>query len=223
MSASTTANRVPLPDGLAVVVKRECATCEMVVPVLERVQADRGLTVFTQDDPAFPATVERSHDAELAVSWHHSIETVPTLLRVVDGAVAERTEGWQRDEWRRITGIDDLGSDLPAMRPGCGSLSVDPDRIDSLRARFEGGTLRSRRIELAELDDDLEAMFARGFTDGLPVVPPTPERVLRMLAGTSRSPDEVVAVVAPDLVPATVEKIAVNAVMEAACLNTCRG
>ena len=217
MSAVAPLGPAPLPDGLVVVVKRECATCEMVVPVIGHLQSAEGLAVFTQDDPDFPAGVERSHDADLAVSWHHSIETVPTLLRVVDGAVVDRTEGWLRSEWQRITGIDDLGSDLPAMRPGCGSLSVDPDRIDSLRARFESGTLRSRRIELAELDDDIEAMFARGFTDGLPVVPPTPERVLRMLAGTTRRPDEVVAVVAPDLVPATVEKIAVNAVM-AGCL-----
>src|SRR5262249_54949868 len=56
-------------------------------------------------------------------------------------------------------------------------------------------------------------LFARGLTDGLPVVPPTEERVLRMLAGTKRDPQEVVAIVPPNLVPATVEKIAINAVM----------
>jgi len=59
----------------------------------------------------------------------------------------------------------------------------------------------------------MEVLFDRGFTDGLPVVPPTPERVLRMLEGTTRAPDEVVAVVPPDLVEVTVEKIAINAVM----------
>jgi hypothetical protein len=59
----------------------------------------------------------------------------------------------------------------------------------------------------------MEAMFARGWTDGLPVVPPTEARVLRMLEGTTRAPDEVVAVVPPDLVPVTVEKVAINAVL----------
>jgi hypothetical protein len=59
----------------------------------------------------------------------------------------------------------------------------------------------------------MEALFDRGWTDGLPVVPPTEARVLRMLDGTSRAPDEVVAVVPPDLVEATVEKVAINAVM----------
>ena len=59
-------------------------------------------------------------------------------------------------------------------------------------------------------------MFDRGWSDGLPVVAPTEARVLRMLAGTTRAPDEVVAVVPPDLVECTVEKVAINAVMAGA-------
>jgi len=198
-----------LPDGLVVVVKRECETCRMVAPLL----ADLGATVYTQDDPAFPADCAPIDDRDLAVSWHHAIETVPTLVRVVDGREIERTVGWLRDDWVRITGVEGLGEELPAFRPGCGSLSVDPDRVDALRARYEGGVLRSRHIELADLDDEMEAMFDRGFTDGLPVVPPTPERVLRMLQGTTRHPHDIVAIVPPDLVEVTVEKVAVNAVM----------
>ena len=74
------------------------------------------------------------------------------------------------------------------MRPGCGSMSVDPDLVDTLRVRFGATTLRSRRIEIAELEDEFELMFQRGWTDGLPVVPPTEERVLRMLTGTDAHP-----------------------------------
>jgi hypothetical protein len=37
-----------------------------------------------------------------------------------------------------------------------------------------------------------EAMYERGWSDGLPLVPPTEERVLRMLDGTSRDPQEVI-------------------------------
>ena len=205
----TTPAAPTLPDGLVVVVKRECETCRMVAPLL----ADLGATVYTQDDPAFPADCAPIDDRDLAVSWHHAIETVPTLVRVVDGREIERTVGWLRDDWVRITGVEGLGEELPAFRPGCGSLSVDPDRVDALRARYEGGVLRSRHIELADLDDEMEAMFDRGFTDGLPVVPPTPERVLRMLQGTTRHPHDIVAIVPPDLVEVTVEKVAVNAVM----------
>src|ERR1043165_3523857 len=133
-----------LPDGLVVVVKEECETCRMVAPLLGALDA----TVYTQDDPSFPAGVAAVHDADLAISWHHDIETVPTLIRVVDGIEVERTVGWLRSDWQRITGIDDLGADLPVMRPGCGSLSVDPNLADELRARFDGGVLRSRRIEV---------------------------------------------------------------------------
>src|SRR5204863_4543033 len=73
--------------------------------------------------------------------------------------------------------------------------------------------LRSRRIEIGSDEDEQEAMFARGWSDGLPLVPPTEERVLRMLDGTSRDPQEVIGLVPPALAAASVEKIAINAVM----------
>ena len=206
-----------LPDGLIAIVKRECATCVMVEPVLAEIAKNETLTVYTQDDPAFPQSIPHLHDADLSVSWHNEIETVPTLLRVENGAEVSRTFGWSRDEWRTFTGIATLGAELPVMRPGCGSLSVDPDIVDKLRARFTGSVLTARQIEMASAEDEFESMFNRGWTDGLPVIPPTPERVLRMLAGTTRQPDEIVAVAPPDLVPLTVEKIAINAVM-AGCL-----
>lgn len=65
--------------------------------------------------------------------------------------------------------------------------------------------------------DALEELFARGVTDGLPVVVPTRERVEAAVAASGRTADEVIALVAPQLGRATVEKIAVNAVM-AGCL-----
>ena len=74
-----------------------------------------------------------------------------------------------------------LGDGLPEMRPGCGSLSVDPDLVDALRVRFGASVLASRRIDVADAEDEMEMMFNRGWTDGLPVVPPTEERVMRML------------------------------------------
>ena len=202
-------DRPTLPDGLVVIVKQECETCRMVAPLLGEID----VTTYTQDDPTFPPGANPIHDADLAISWHYDIETVPTLMRIVDGHETERTVGWMRSDWQRITGIDTLGDDLPVMRPGCGSLSVDPNLVDSLRARFGRGTLRSRRLELGDRDDEMEVLYDRGVTDGLPVTPPTEERVLRMLEGTTRAPTDIVAVVAPDLVEVTVEKVAINAVM----------
>ncbi len=84
---------------------------------------------------------------------------------------------------------------------------------ERLEAKHKGGTLLSRKIELGEHDDPMEGCFERGWTDGLPVTPPTDERVLRMLSGTHRRADEVVGQIPPYLAPCTVEKVAINAVL----------
>ncbi|HLM17461.1 MAG TPA: hypothetical protein VK549_06535 [Acidimicrobiia bacterium] len=67
-------------------------------------------------------------------------------------------------------------------------------------------------------DDDaaaIEDFFERGFTDGLPVIPPTPERVAAMLGGFA--PELVLGEVPTRNVEVTAEKTAINAVM-AGCL-----
>ncbi|MCD9623444.1 thioredoxin family protein [Rhabdothermincola salaria] len=213
VSAETTPPDLP-DDGLVVVVKRDCPTCLLVVPVLEQLADDGELTVLVQDDTEPFAHLPRcSADDDLDVSWALQVTTVPTLVRRQGGQEVARTEGWLREEWQGLTGRSDLGPQLPDFRPGCGSLSEEPARWARLQVRHEGGRLRSRRIQISALDDEMESLFERGFTDGLPVVPPTPERVLRMLDATSRSPDDLVAVVPPDLVECTVEKVAINAVM----------
>jgi len=205
--------RPELPDGIVAVVKRDCPTCELVAPVLADLAARGELTVYTQDDPDFPGGVDAVDDTALAVSWHWGIDAVPTLLRIEGGVEQERALGWHREEWEKLTGVSGLGDGLSDWKPGCGSLSVDPDRSVDLEVRYGGSKLHARRVELAELEDEFETMFARGWTDGLPLVPPTEKRVMAMLSGTKRSPDEIVATVPPDLVPCTVEKVAINAVM----------
>ena len=207
----------PLPDGLVAFVKRDCPTCVMVAPVLAALRGTVPLTVYTQDDPSFPPGVDPVDDTELERSYGQGIEVVPTLLRVEEGRVVESMQGWLRGEWERFTGVAPLGEGLPEYRAGCGSLTVELGAAERLAARFSGDRLASRRVEYGAGEDEFEAAFSRGWTDGLPVVPPTPERVFRMLQGTSRDPREVVALVPPDLVECTIEKVAVNAVM-AGCL-----
>ncbi len=209
---------MPLNDGLIIICKRDCATCLLIEPVMGALAASEIPTIiYTQDDPNFPSVGDSVDavvdDTALEHSYKLEIEIVPTLIRVVDGMEVERTVGWDRAEWQRMSGVNDLGADLPAMRPGCGSKSVEPDVVEALAARFGDARLVSRRIEVAPLEDEIESCYDRGWSDGLPVVPPTEERVLRMLQGTTRAPDEVVGLIPPNYDACTVEKAAINAVM----------
>jgi len=204
-----------LSDGFVVFCKRECATCTMVVPVMKELgEGDQALTIYTQDDPAFPDGIPGViDDTELERSYHLHIETVPTLIRVGNGEEVARAVGWDRAEWRALTGMEGLGKGLPDFRPGCGAKNVEPGIAEELAVRFGGVRLAARRIESPQMEDDVETCFARGWTDGLPVVPPTEVRVVRMLEGTTRLPDDVVGVIPPNQAPCTVEKVAINAVM----------
>lgn len=201
-------------DGLHLVVKADCPTCVAIEPAIHTLAAgSEPLVVYSQDDPQFPAGTAVADDTELRFSWTHDVETVPTLLRFAGGEEVARIVGWERSQWEGFADTANLAPEIAAWMPGCGSRSVDPDLVDELAFRFGESPLRSRRVEFATAEDEVEAMFDRGWSDGLPIVAPTEERVLRMLAGTDRDPQEVVAVIPPNLAEATVEQIATNAVM----------
>ena len=200
--------------GFIAVVKQDCATCRLIESVLAEMAGELDLLVYSQDDPQFPPGVDDVRDdRELEFSYRREIEIVPTLIRAQAGQETDRLVGWQRDDWRRLSGLSALGEDLPAFSPGCGSKSVDPGMPEKLAFKFGNTPLQARRVEVATQQDAHELAYERGWSDGLPVVPPTEERVLRMLAGTTRAPSELVGVIPPDNAPGTVEKVAINAVM----------
>jgi hypothetical protein len=203
------------PDGYIVFCKRACETCATVVPALKEIaEVITALTIYCQDDPGFPEGLPGVvDDTALETSFHFDIETVPTLIRMEDGQETGRAVGWDRAEWRTLTGMEGLGGDLPEFRPGCGAKNVEPGIAEELAVRFGKVPLTSRRIESPQLEDDVETCFARGWTDGLPVVPPTEVRVVLMLRGTDRAADEIVGLIPPNQAPCTVEKVAINAVM----------
>jgi len=74
----------------------------------------------------------------------------------------------------------------------------------------------SRIVFRGDLEETNRFFYQRGWTDGLPIIPPTEEAVEKMLMGTDLSPDYILAELGPRAGKATVEKIAVNAVMAGA-------
>jgi hypothetical protein len=67
-----------------------------------------------------------------------------------------------------------------------------------------------------DLSEVQKFFYRRGWTDGLPILPPTREAVDEMLTGTDLAPEHVVGKMLPRLGKVTVEKIAINAVMAGA-------
>ena len=75
------------------------------------------LTIYSQDDPTFPAGLGARDDTALDVSFALDLDTVPTLLRVEDGTEVARV-GWSREQWEELTGRADLGRGLSRLPAG---------------------------------------------------------------------------------------------------------
>ncbi|HET7171194.1 MAG TPA: redoxin domain-containing protein [Gaiellales bacterium] len=132
-----------------------------------------------------------AQEAPFVVSEQFGIEAVPTAVLVDRSSTAvDSLVGWDRAGYERLLGgpLPDRG---PSTKPGCGSRLHEP--------AAEAGL------------DELEDMFERGWTDGLPVVPPTPERVERMLGG--RDPGRSLGTVPPSGGSAALERVAACAVL----------
>jgi hypothetical protein len=80
------------------------------------------------------------------------------------------------------------------------------------------GSLVSRQLTIdGDIGDVSQHFYQQGWTDGLPIIPPTHEAVMEMLSHIGGDPQDVIANIPPRWAKATCEKIAVNAVM-AGCL-----
>ena len=77
--------------------------------------------------------------------------------------------------------------------------------------------LTAARREVSDALAAIELYFQQGWTDGLPIVPPTEERVRECLEYSGHKASDVVGLVAPRNITITAEKVAINAVM-AGCL-----
>jgi hypothetical protein len=212
---------------LLVLVKHDCEVCDTVLPVLDAAAAAGApLRILSQSSPEDTAAQARRvglrhvprTDVDLEVSARFDPEAVPAVVLLDGGEERGRVEGLQRARLAALVqraGTELALDGLPEFRPGCASRTRDPDVAAVLaarRARAEG-RLRARTLTVGALEDVYEALHDRGLSDGLPVVPPTPERVVAALEHTSRHPQELVGVVPPYGGEATVEKVAINAVM----------
>lgn len=208
-------------SSYALVVKKNCPTCALIEPVINSLAKNSAvkLRVYVQDDISFVKDVadlgaELIDDTDLEFSYKNAIEIVPTLIRLgADEKEQSRVFGWDKQQWQEFTAMAELGTELVDFKPGCGSRTQDPGMDEVLALRFDSQRLQARKIELAEAEDIMEACFDRGWSDGLPVVPPTPLRVMRMLNGTDRNADDLLGNIPPDNVPCSIEKLAINAVM----------
>ncbi|SUZ80358.1 uncharacterized protein METZ01_LOCUS33212 [marine metagenome] len=87
----------------------------------------------------------------------------------------------------------------------------------SRRAKNSSKATETFTIEMDESPEGLDAvnrfLAERDWSDGIPAIPPTPAAVERILKGTKRAPQDMLMVMEPGFGLATVEKIAINAVM----------
>jgi hypothetical protein len=138
----------------------------------------------------------------------YQLVSVPTAVLVDhSGAVAGTVTGWDHAALTALIGQAGtlLGARLavpeatePLLKPGCSSkAAIAPELAAAMDART--GT------------DDIEEMFERGWTDGLPVVPPTADRVEAMLGGCDGQVS--LGLVPPAMGEATLERVAACAVL----------
>ena len=73
--------------------------------------------------------------------------------------------------------------------------------------------LSSRCYTTQDMAEAMEFCYSKGWSDGLPVMPPTKDRIEAMLAAAGLEPDKQIAFIENRQVPVTAEKVAINAVM----------
>ncbi len=149
-----------------------------------------------------------SEDPPYETSRAYRLVSVPTAALVDPaGTIAATVTGWDHAALVALIGRAGvfLGAELaipeatePLLKPGCSSkAAIDPELAAA--------------VSTAADTDEVEEMFERGWTDGLPVVPPTQERVEAMLGGCDGRVS--LGPVPPDMGEATLARVASCAVL----------
>jgi len=209
---------------LVVFVESDCPTSRMTLERLAALtepfsSAGAAVVAVHQDSREVATVTMRRAKADypalcesppFEISEAYDVATVPTSFLVgQDGKVVDRVEGWSAEDFNRIavrvaeSGKDaQLGRvtlDAPTVKPGCSSKNRLPEEFWSESDAGHGSF------------DEIEDMFERGWTDGLPVIPPTRERVDRMLG--TRDPARSLGRVPPGMGELTMHRLAACAVL----------
>ena len=215
---------------LVVFFETDCPTCRLAVPYLNKLAQGARVIGISQDNDvatneftqqlATAFTVQR--DPGFVLSRAFELTFVPALFLLgPDGRVLQSHFGFDKSALNEIAAqllcppVAGEFDGVPHSKPGCMSRHLEP-QVDGECA--PAPVIASARgvpasiMEIPDGEDPFEYCF-RTFGDGLPVIPPTPERIARMLSGVAGERSNVIARVPPCYGEATVEKIAANAVM----------
>jgi len=215
---------------LLVFFETDCPTCRLAVPYLNKLaRGARVIGVSQDEDAATKQFTEQlatafpvQRDPGWALSRAFELTFVPSLFLLgPEGRVLRSHFGFDKSvlnqiaDQMRCAPVADEFDGSPESKPGCMSRHLEP-RFDGEFAPAPAVAstrgLSASVIEVRDGEDPFEFCF-RTFGDALPVIPPTPERIARMLGGATVDQTEVIARVPPCYGEATVEKIAANAVM----------
>jgi hypothetical protein len=197
--------------ALLLFVSEECPTCLLTLRrlaplVSELTEAGASVAAVFEDPLEVAARVARrtgfdgvvlAEPSPYEVSRAYALDSLPTAVLVGrDGGQVGRVVGWDAAGLRTLLSAP-VTDEPPLRKPGCAAKNTyDPDEL--------------RLLDGAGYDE-LEEMFERGWTDGLPVIPPTPDRVEAMLGG--RDPSSLLGEIPPAMARVTIERVAACAVL----------
>lgn len=222
---------------LLVFFETDCPTCLLTFPYLNKLadQLGEAVIIGVSQDHAAATKVFAEHlqikfpillDRDLKISAQYDPVAVPTLFLINHERQITHTQiAFDKAEINAITAalceameqeafvLAEPFDGNPATKPGCTSRHLEPQTESAAAEAIHSFAPRGIRASQIELSDDVDAMEYCLRFDPLPVIPPTVERVERMLRATTLAPEEIIALVPPNYGQATVEKIAANAVM----------
>jgi peroxiredoxin len=213
--------------SLVVFLEADCPTCQMTIPYLNKL-AKQAVSIFgiCQDSESeMRQFVERSSasfpikaDHDLLLSRAYDPLAVPAFFLIgSDGRIIRTQIGFDKNELNAfaaemgVQAIADPYDGLPQRKPGCSSRHLEPLNANAHAEPLNLHGAVGKRASRVDVSEDVYDYCLREFGDPLPVIPPTVDRVERMIQNLE--PTEVIARIPPCYGEATIEKIAANAVM----------